>query len=105
MLFNELPDLLNQSIKSSPFFIHNRSAANERHESSISVFYANSSGAFTTFNDYLDLTVVLFLRLEYPSKGSHSVDLVGSGLVNGCVVLSGQEYCAVGGQCLFECAH
>src|SRR5689334_24334504 len=89
MLLDELPDLLNQGVETGAFFIHDRRATYERHEGSVGVLDAHSGRAFTSLDDDFDLAVVLFLGLQDAAQGSNSVNLLGSGLVNGGVVLGG----------------
>ena len=102
MLLNQLSNLLDQSVKPGSFFIHNRSAAYERHKRTICVFYANRGSALTTFNHYLDLTVVLFLRLQDLAECPYSVDLVWGRFINRSVVLGSQKNGSIGCQGLLK---
>ena len=61
MLLDELPDFLNQGIEPRAFFVDDRRAAHERHESAVAVFHAHSGGAFASLDDDFDLAVLLFL--------------------------------------------
>ncbi len=89
MLFDELPNLLDERIESSAFFVHDRRASDERHERPVSILDADRGRPFAAFHHHLDLAVFLFLRLKDSPQRSNSVDLFGIGLVYGGVVLSG----------------
>src|SRR4030095_5862842 len=105
MLFDELSNFLNQGIKTSSFFINNRCASHESHESSISVLNADRRCSLTSLNDNLDLTVFLFLRLQNPPQRTDAVDLVRCRFINGRIVLSREKDCSVSGERLLKGAH
>ncbi len=88
MLLDELADFLNQCIEPCAFFVDDWRAAHECQESAIGIFNAHSRRAFAPLNYHFDLTVLLFLRLENPAERADPVNLFGTGLVNGGVVLS-----------------
>src|SRR5262245_36634029 len=102
MLFDELADLLNQGVEPRAFFAHNGRAAYKRHEGAVAVFNTHSSGAFASLDHHLDLAILLFLRLENAAERTNPVNLLGTGLVDGGVVLSSQENRSVCRQSLFE---
>src|SRR5215213_11841479 len=83
VLLNELSHLLDERIETRAFFVDDGSAADERHESAVCVFHAHSGGAFASLDYDFDLPVLLFLRLENASERTDSINLLGSGLVNG----------------------
>ena len=105
MLFNELTDLLNQGIKTRTFFTGYRRPSHQRRESAITVLDANSSRSLAAFDDHLDLAVLLFLRLQDAAKRTHTINLVWRGLVDGGIVLCGEENGPVGGEGLFQRPH
>ena len=102
VLLDQLADFLNQCVETRAFFVHDRRAAHERHEGTVSVFHAHSGGAFTTLNDDFDLAVLLFLRLENAAERSDAVDLLRRRLVHSRVVLSSQKDRAIAPQSLFQ---
>jgi hypothetical protein len=55
----------------------------------VGVLDPHGGRAFASLDDDFDLAVVLFLGLQNAPQGSNSVNLLGSGLVNGGVVLGG----------------
>src|SRR6185503_6748572 len=105
MLFDQLSDLLSQRIQARPFLVNNRSTLNQGHKSAVGILNAHSCGSFTTFNYNFDLSVVLLLRLQNATQRAHAVDLFRRRLVNGCVVLSSQENCAISRERLLECSN
>ena len=86
---DELADLLNQCVETCAFLADHRRTAHEGHERTIGVLNADCRRAFTSFDYHLDLAVLLFLRLENTTERANPVDLLGAGLVDGGVVLSG----------------
>src|ERR1044071_1965879 len=88
MLLNELTYLLDQGIEPGPFLVHDRSTTDEREKRTVSVFDSNSRCALASFNDNLDLTVVLFLRLENLAEGPDTIDLFRRWFIDCGVVLS-----------------
>ncbi len=88
MLLDELTDFLNERIQACAFFVDDGRAAHERHEGAVAILNADSRRTLSTLDDDFDLAVLLFLRLENPSQRSDPVDLLGTGLVDGGVVLS-----------------
>src|ERR1051325_10993978 len=105
MLFDELADLLNQCVEPRAFFADDGRTPDKRQKSTVGVFHAHSCRAFATLDDHLDLAVLLFLRLENAAERADPVDLLGTGLVDGGVVLSSQENRPVCSQSLFERSH
>src|SRR5687767_3059874 len=103
MLFDELTHLLDECVETRAFFVDDGSAANERHECAVCIFNAHSCSAFASLDYDFDLPILLFLGLENASERSDSIDLLGSGLVNGGVVLSSQKNSAIACEGLFEC--
>ena len=89
VLLYELADFLYERVEACAFFIDDWRTPHERHKRTISVLNADRCRAFATFDDNLDLAVLLLLRLENAAERSDPVDLFGAGLVNGGVVLSG----------------
>ena len=61
VLLNQLPEFLHQSIEACPFLVHHRGAAHQRHERAFGIFDAHHGGALATFDDDLDLAIVLLL--------------------------------------------
>ena len=102
MLLDKLRDFLHQRVKSRALFIDHRRAAHQCHERAISVFDAHGRRAFATLDHHLDLTVFLFLRLQDAPQRSHAVDLFGSRLVDGGIVLGGKKYRAIRRERLFQ---
>src|SRR6185503_4901017 len=105
MLFDELSNFLNQGIQTSSFFINNWCASHERHEGSISVLNAYCCRSLTSFNDNLDLTVFLFLRLQNPPQRTDAIDLVRCRFIDCRIVLSSEKDCSVGCERLLKRAH
>ena len=91
MLFDQLRDLLHQRIEARAFFVDDRRAAYQRHESAVGIFNANSGGAFAAFDHNFDLAVLLLLRLQDAAERADAVNLLGRRLVDGGIVLGGQE--------------
>ena len=105
MLFDQLPDLLDERVEAGTFLVNDWGAFDEGHEGAVSVFNTDSSRAFPSFDYDFDLTVVLFLRLQDSSQGPDTVDLIRRRLIDCSVVLSGQEDRAVCRERLFQRAH
>src|SRR3990172_7856916 len=105
MLLNQLPHFLHQGLEASAFFADYRSAFHQSHERSVSVLDPHGSGAFAALNHYLDLTIVLLLRLQDPSKRAYAINLLRSGLIDGGVVLRSEKNGAIGGKCLLQRSH
>src|SRR4051794_12809193 len=61
--------------------------------------------AFPSLNDYLDLAVLLSLRLEDTPQGPDRINLVGSRLVDRGVVLSSEKDVSLAGHCLLKSTH
>ena len=87
MLFNELANFLNKRVKPGAFFVDHRRTFDQRHKCALGVFHSYGGRAFPAFNYYLNLTVVLLLRLQNSAERSHAVNLLRQGFVNGRVVL------------------
>src|SRR5262249_47561012 len=102
VLFDELADLLNQRVETCTFFVDYRGSAHQRHKRSVGILNTHRGRAFAALDDNLDLTILLFLRLENAAESANPVDLFGAGFVDGGVMLSSQENGAISGQCLFE---
>ena len=105
MLLDQLSNLLNEGIQTSAFFVDDWRTFYQGHEGAISIFYAHGCRAFATFYDNLDLTVVLFLRLQNAPQRTNTVDLFGRWLINRGVVLGCQKNRAICGQGLLQRAH
>src|ERR1700752_4740709 len=105
MLLYELTNFLDQRIEARTFLIYDRSTAHERHKRSICVLHSNCSCAFATFDNNFDLTVILFLRLQDSAERTYAVDLVRLGLVNGGIMLGGQENGPVSCERLLQCSY
>src|SRR5262245_18606875 len=105
MLLNKLANFLDQCIETCSFFVHNRRASHESHESSIGVFNADCCCSLTSFNDNLDLSILLLLRLQNPTQGTDTVDLFWGRLVDCRVVLSREKDSAICSERLFKGAH
>src|SRR5215475_10890982 len=102
VLLDQLPDLLHQSIYSGSFLINNRGAPHQGHEGTVGILDAHHRSALATFDDDLNLSVVLFLRLQDATKSADPIDLFGSGFVNGGVVLSGEKDRAITSESLLQ---
>src|SRR6266508_4051885 len=102
MLLDELTNLLYQSVEASAFLVNNGCALHQSHEGAVCVFHADGSGSFAPFDHDFDLSVVLFLRLQYATQSTHDVNLIGRGLVYGGIMLSSQENSAVSGEGLLK---
>ena len=105
MLFDQLRNLLHQSIRAHAFFVYDRRATGQRREGAVIVFDANCCGALAAFDDHLNLAVLLLLRLQNPRNRAHAVNLFGHRFVNGGIVLRGQKNRAIRGQRQLQRAH
>src|SRR5688500_14086616 len=105
MLFNQLSNFLYESIEPRTFFVNNRSALDQCHERTVGVFHAHGGGTFAAFDHYLDLTILLLLRLQNATERAHAVNLIRIWFIDSRVVLSGEENRPVGGERLFKRAH
>src|SRR5687767_9207923 len=102
MLFNQLSNFLYESIEPRTFFVNNRSALDQCHEGTVGVFHAHGGGTFAAFDHYLDLTILLLLRLQNAAERSHAVNLIGIWFVDSRVVLSREINRPVGGERLLK---
>src|SRR6266446_1074676 len=102
MLLNQRLYSLDKSLELRSVFFHGRRFSHERRKGSAIIFDAYGRGPFTSFDDNLDLSVILFLRLQNSAKGANAIDLLWSRLVHRSVVLGSKKYSTVGRQCLFE---
>jgi hypothetical protein len=105
VLLDELADPLHQRVDARPRLGGGRRAADGGREGAVVILDADGRGALAPLDDDLGLAVLLALRLEDAGDGADRVDLVGVGLVDGGVVLGGEEDRAVGGERVFERAH
>jgi hypothetical protein len=105
MLFNELTDFLNQSVKTRALFTSDGRASHQRGELAISILNANSGRSLAALDDHFDLAVLLFLRLQDAAERTNPINLVWRGFVDGGIVLCSEENSPVGRQGLFQGPH
>src|SRR5688572_1201329 len=58
--------------------------------------------ALSAFDDDLDLTVFLFLRLQNSSQSADLIDLIGTRLIDGRIVLRGKKNISLAVHRLFQ---
>src|SRR4030095_881650 len=75
MLVVQLPNFLSQCIEAGAFFVNYWSTTHESRKRTVRVFNPYRGGALTSFDDYFDLTVFLFLRLQNPPESPDTVNL------------------------------
>jgi len=105
VLLDELRGALHESVDAGPRLGRDWSAAHGGGERPVVVLDADGRGALAALDDDLRLAVLLTLGLEDAGDGADAVNLLGRGLVDGGVVLGGEEDRAVGGERVFEGAH
>ncbi len=102
-LFDQRMDLLQQPVRSKPGFVHRLHLSNVRVEHAVRVLFdPNGFAAVASFDDDLDLAVILPLGLKNAAEGTHAVDLSGVRLVDRCIVLGCEKDIPFAGHRFFQ---
>src|SRR6266550_7406922 len=105
MLFDQLTNLLHQSIEARAVFVDHGRAFDQRHKSAVGIFNSHRGGALAAFHYNLDLSVILLLRLQNTAESPNVVNLIHRRLVDSGIMLSGEKDGAVGSKGLLEGAY
>jgi hypothetical protein len=102
-LFNQRMDLLQKPVGSKTGVVYglHLSDMGVKHPVCI-LFDTNGFSAVASFDDDLDLSIILPLGLQYPAERPDGVNLVGVWLINRCVVLGCEKNIPFSAHRLFQ---
>ena len=102
VLLEERGDALHELLDLRRHLEQGLAGADGGDEEAVGVVHLDGAGALDAFDEHLDVAVGHLDALDDVADGAGGVDVSGVGLVDGGVMLGGEEDLAVAGQGLFE---